>query len=113
VAESSHNTKIETLIKQLEEEVRRLSTAQQLELNQAREASAIEIKTLSEDFDSRLYAITLEYHSRISDLEGTIEYLKELNFAQRLMMEDSLGYVKELEEKLSTTRDPDPPEPEA
>ena len=102
--ESSLQTKIETLIRQLEEEVRKISSFHQSELDRIREVNTIDLKNLNESFEKRISLVNSGYRSRISDLENEIVYLKELNMAQRLMMEDSLDYVKGLEEKLTAMR---------
>lgn len=102
--ESSLQEKIEMLIGQLEEEVRKLSSSHQTELNRIREVNTIDLQTLNEHFEKRLTLVNSEYRSKISDLEIEIDYLKELNSAQRLMMEDNLGYIRGLEEKLNAAR---------
>jgi hypothetical protein len=38
---------------------------------------------------------------KIAELEEQINYLKELNLSQRLMMEDYLKYVKHLESRIA------------
>ena len=39
----------------------------------------------------------------MGELQSEIDYLKELNRAQRLMLEDNLEYIKGLEEKLRSS----------
>lgn len=102
--ETSLQSKIEKLIGQLEEEVRKLSSFHQSELDRIREVNTIDLKNLNENFEKRMTVVNSEYQSKISDLENEIAYLKELNLAQRLMMEDNLAYIKGLEEKLSAVR---------
>ena len=100
----SLQAKIEKLIGQLEDEVRKLSSFHQRELEWIREANAIDLKNLNENFAKRITIVNAEHRLRISDLENEIEYLRELNLAQRLMMEDNLVYIKQLEEKLNAAR---------
>ncbi|RAW02605.1 hypothetical protein [Pseudochryseolinea flava] len=102
--EHSLQAKIGKLIAQLEEEVRNLSSCHRSELDRIREDNTIELKTLTDNFDKLLTTVNAQYQSRISDLENEIDYLRELNVAQRIMMEDNLAYIKRLEEKLIATR---------
>lgn len=96
--------RVEMLIGQLEEEVRKLSSFHEQELEHMRQANAVDMLNLSENFEKRLSLVNSTYESRIADLQGEIEYLKELNLAQRLMMEDNAEYIKVLEEKLESLR---------
>jgi hypothetical protein len=41
----------------------------------------------------------------IADLEEEMEYLREINYSQRCMLDDNLRYLKELEEKLKNSED--------
>ncbi|MBL7858669.1 MAG: hypothetical protein JNM57_13355 [Cyclobacteriaceae bacterium] len=96
--------KIEALIYQLEEEVKRLSSNHASEINKLKEANEMGMQKLMNEFDQRLRTMDEHHHTTIVCLEDEINYLKELNSSQRLMMEDSLGYIKELEQKLNSTR---------
>jgi hypothetical protein len=104
VEESLLQAKIEMLIKQFKEEVHQLSSFHQRELDRTRDTHANDLQILTENFEKRLSLFSSGYRSRISELENEINYLKELNLAQRRMMEDSLGYTKGLEKKLNATR---------
>jgi hypothetical protein len=103
VQESSVQAKIELLISQLEEEINKLSSGNPAELGRM-EDNAIPPGTLKERFEKCITLVNGNYQSRISDLEREIDYLRELNFAQRLMMEDNLDYIKNLEQKLGALR---------
>ena len=98
--ESSLQEKIELLIAQLEEEVRKLAFFHQTELNCLREINASDLCNLKDQFEQRITLVNHEYQSRIINLEDEINYLKELNSSQQLMMEDNLIYIKGLEKKL-------------
>ncbi|MBL0745562.1 hypothetical protein [Chryseolinea lacunae] len=103
VQESAIQAKIEKLIRKLEDEVRRLSSFHQAELSRSRNVTTGNAQYQHEQFEARLSLINAQYQSKILNLESEIDYLKELNYAQRLMMEDILGYIKDLEEKLNAT----------
>lgn len=91
------------LISQLEEEINKLSPTGAPEPGGS-EDNALHFRTLRERFEKCITLVDGNYRSRISDLEMEIDYLKELNFAQRQMMEDNLGYIKNLEQTLNTLR---------
>lgn len=104
MVEPSFKDRIEELLEQLEEEVRKLTSARQHGLDRIRDDNTIDLKVLNENFEKLIAIVNSAYQSRISDLEDEIGYLKELSLAQRLMLEDNLVYIKELEEKLNAAR---------
>ncbi len=101
--ETSLPARIELLIGQLEEEVRKLSFSHQAELTCLRESHAIDLLNQKDQFDQCIALVDGQYKNRIKDLEGEISYLKELNSSQRIMMEDNFAYMKGLEAKLNST----------
>lgn len=105
--ESLVREKIDWLIGQLEEEVRKLSAAHQIELSRVQDGNAIDLQNMNDQCEKRLSLVSSEFRLLISALENEVDYLKELNQAQRLMMEDSLSYIKRLEEKLNAVRSPE------
>lgn len=102
--QESLQSKIEMLIRQLSEEVRNFSSFHQAELSGVREGNAIVLQNLNQQFEKRLLIVNSSYQLKIEELETEIDYLKELNMAQRMMMEDNLGYIKCLEEKITAKR---------
>lgn len=91
--------KIELLIRQLELEIQQVTASHDSEIKRNREVIAFE---LQEQFERRLHKVDAMHQARILDLEEEIRFLKELNSSQRKMMEDNLGYMRGLEEKLKT-----------
>jgi hypothetical protein len=104
VHENSPQDKITILIGQLEGEVRKLCDLHEIDLRAIRESSTSSLQRQSEYFENQLSTLNSKHRTQIAELETEIEYLKELNLAQRLMMEDNLGYIKRLEEKLEAMR---------
>jgi hypothetical protein len=103
VDESPHRVKIELLIRQLEEEVRLLSSTHDQEMKQLKEASELQLFQLSNQFDDRIKQVNEQHQSKISYLEEEINYLMELNSSQRIMMENSAGHIQKLEQKLNSS----------
>lgn len=100
--ELSIQEKIELLIKQLEDEVKKLSSFHQTELSRIKEVNSIDLNRLKQQFEQHISSAEDQYQLRIVHLESEIGYLKELILSQRLMMEDNLEYTKGLEGKLNT-----------
>ena len=100
---SSRLEKIELLIAQLEQEVQKLASSRHTELNSVKEVNSIANRDLHDQFEQRILLVDGKHQSQIADLQGEIAYLKELNFSQRLMMEDSMMYIKDLEKKVNAT----------
>ncbi len=94
--------KIESLIRQLEDEVRKITSSHQTELDKIREDNSFDLDRMKHQFEQQIASAAGHYQSRIVHLEGEISYLKELILSQRLMMEDNLEYIKALEMKLNT-----------
>ncbi len=92
--------KIDQIICHLQEEVALLQKTHLLEMQLMKIDSNQYLQKLREDFDQRIKRADDHHQSRISMLEEEIQYLKELNDSQRLMMTDSATYIRTLEEKL-------------
>ena len=95
------NARIDALTSNLCKRVDELKESHILELDRFRTAYACDIRKLTEEFEIRWDEYNREHLQRIIELEEQISYLRELVSSQRLMMEDNLGYTRELEQKLS------------
>ncbi|MBC8111064.1 MAG: hypothetical protein H7Y04_08405 [Verrucomicrobia bacterium] len=91
--------KIESLICQLEEIVALISTNQKQETKELKEIIELALHELVNQFDQKIKKIDKQHLATIKHFEEEINYLRELNSAQRQMLEDTVSYIKKLEEK--------------
>jgi hypothetical protein len=54
--------------------------------------------TLREHYEAKIIKIKESYEEQIQELKRRVDYLKETNAAQRIMLEDALNYAEELEQ---------------
>lgn len=92
--------KINTLTSYLEGEIEKLKCAHIQELEKIKEQYKTGLQSIHENFNARWTEGNLSMTNRLMELEEHLGYLRELNAAQRLMMEDNLTYIRTLEEKL-------------
>lgn len=92
--------KIDQTIRHLQDEVALLQKTHLLEMELMKIDSVQYLQRLREDFDQRIQKADEHHRNKISMLEEEIQYLKELNDSQRLMMTDNASYIRALEEKL-------------
>ena len=93
--------KIESLIRQLEEQIKHLSSTHELDMKQLKEQSDINILNLKVQFDKQINLVNVSHKAQVCKLEEEINYLREMNSSQRFMMEHYLISIKDLEDKLS------------
>ena len=61
-----------------------------------------ELERLRQHYESRYNELKSNYEQQISELEQELAYSKEMNEAQRIMMNDAMAYAAKLEAKLQS-----------
>lgn len=91
--------RISILTARLQSEANKVSTQHEAELSVLISECNKALDQLSQLFDDRLHQIEDRYHLEIKTIEDELSYLRELSEAQRVMLQDSVDYIKELEQR--------------
>lgn len=97
--------KIVSLTSTLEDEMNKLKAQHLSDLTDLRTTYIEKIQDLHISFEQRWENIHNLHLERLMELESQVNYLKELNDAQHIMLKDYLEYIRTLESKVQTSGD--------
>ena len=94
--------RIRMLTLQLQSEVVRVNSSHDMDLQTLGAECSKAMKELTGIFDIRFREIQVKHREQLSVIEEEIVYLRELASSQRVMLQDSIDYIKELEQRYVT-----------
>lgn len=90
---------LKKLIRRQETKVRQLKTDYQEKLRRRKRQNQVDIAVLKKQYEQKIKIIAKELENQTEELKHEIAFHKEMNDAQRTMLEDAISQCQKLEER--------------
>ncbi|HAS45460.1 MAG TPA: hypothetical protein DCS93_33560 [Microscillaceae bacterium] len=96
---------LKKLIQQQETRIKRLKTEYQGKLSRNKKQNDAALKTIRAEYEQKIQALSQALQYQTEELKHEIAFHKEMNDAQRIMLQDALLQCQKLEDELTKLND--------
>ena len=105
VCEEILKEKIQALQQEYEQKISLLQLAHEEAIQKLKNEEVEKRKEIELEFMTKIDSLQKEYIEKTNQLKEEISFLNERHDSQRLMLSDTLSYVKQLEKEISDLRE--------